>query len=71
MRGQTVAVAGREGAGGRGTDGTVGDPEGCLSAAASGPKAPALRTALSALALVRIGHVRIEAQGVLNSQQDA
>jgi hypothetical protein len=38
-------VAGRAGAGGRGTDGTVGGPEGCLTAAASGPKTPALRTA--------------------------
>ncbi|MEU9239334.1 hypothetical protein [Streptomyces sp. NPDC048385] len=77
-------MAWREGAGGRGTDGVVGGPEGCLTAAASGPKAPALRTARGAgralalvrvglvrVGLVRIGLVRIEAQGVLDSQQDA
>ncbi|MCD7440600.1 hypothetical protein K4B79_20535 [Streptomyces lincolnensis] len=65
----------------------MGGPEGCLTAAASGANAPALRTARGAalalvplalvplalvpLALVPLALVRIEVQGVLDSQQDA
>ncbi|MGW2050675.1 hypothetical protein ACWCPF_36685 [Streptomyces sp. NPDC001858] len=71
-------MAGREGAGGRGTDGMVGGPEGCLTAAgglrpegAGAPHGAGRALALVRIGLVRIGLVRIEAQGVLNPQQDA
>jgi hypothetical protein len=63
--GEAVAVAGREGAGGRGTDGMVGGPEG-----ASRRRPPARRRRAPHGAGRALTLVRIEAQGVLKPQQD-